>query len=318
MEVFQTITVVRSVQPMGTASVHYTTTDGTAFANTNYTGTSGTLNFAVGQLTASFNVPVQDDGITNVNPFFFTVALSSPSAGANLGSPIVATNYIVDAQSFVRPPGGIDTSFNSGTGMNGDVLSLALQTNGQIVAGGNFTTVNGVPESYVARKAKCRWFTDRTGFLNNLAGANSTVYSVVNQSDDQILIGGQFTSINNVVHNHITRLNFDGSVDSSFNPGAGADNTVYAIAESFINGNRVIYAGVPSVPWEATRTPISCVAHPERDCGHRFCSGTGPNWHGLCRCSLPDHPILCRQSSCGRGVYVHQQLWCESHRPVEC
>jgi hypothetical protein len=32
-------------------------------------------------------------------------------------------------------------------------------------------------------------------------------------------------------------------VDSSFNPGAGADNTVYSLAETFIGGSRFIYAG---------------------------------------------------------------------------
>ena len=35
--------------------------------------------------------------------------------------------------------------------MKADVLALALQSSGKIVAGGNFTMVNGVPENYLAR-----------------------------------------------------------------------------------------------------------------------------------------------------------------------
>ncbi len=35
----------------------------------------------------------------------------------------------------------------------------------------------------------------------------------------------------------------DGSLDSSFNPGPGADNVVNAVAETFIGGNREIYVG---------------------------------------------------------------------------
>ena len=56
-------------------------------------------------------------------------------------------------------------------------------------------------------------------------------------------MGGSFTLINGVYHNSIARLMTDGTVDSSFNPGSGADNAIYALAETFVNGNREIYVG---------------------------------------------------------------------------
>ena len=239
---YSTITVTRTGSTNGTASVQFATANGSAVSGPNYVSTNGTLSFVPGQLAADIYVPVKDDGIVDPVPFFFTISLSSPSAGSSLGSPIGATNYIVDAESFNRPPGNGDTTFNPGTGMNGDVNALALQSTGKIIAGGNFTTVNGVPENYVAR-LNTDGSLDTTGFLNGLAGGNGTVYSVVDQTDDQILVGGAFTSFDGTVRNRITRLNTDGSVDTSFNPGAGADNIVYSLAETFIGGTRAIYAG---------------------------------------------------------------------------
>jgi hypothetical protein len=44
-----------------------------------------------------------------------------------------------------------------------------------------------------------------------------------------VLIGGSFTSINGTNRNGIARLNINGSLDSSFNPGTGADGLVRSI-----------------------------------------------------------------------------------------
>src|SRR5437868_14510144 len=49
--------------------------------------------------------------------------------------------------------GSVDPDFNPGTGPMGvsypTVLSLALQTDGRILAGGSFTTLGGKPRSYI-------------------------------------------------------------------------------------------------------------------------------------------------------------------------
>lgn len=290
---YSTITVIRTSSTNGSASVQFATTDNTAFAGTNYTATSGTLIFAPGQLAASFNVPILDDGVMDPPPsaFFFTVALSNPSSGASLGSPTVVSNYIVDAESYNRPPGNADNTFNPGTGMNGDVLALTLQSSGQIIAGGDFTTVNGVPENFAAR-LNADGTLDNDGFLNGLAGANGFVYALADQSDDQILVGGTFTSFDGYVRNRITRLNTDGSVDTSFNPGAGADNAVYAIAETFINGVREIYLG-------GAFSTVNGISHPNLarlnnngTVDGNFAPGTGPNGPVYAVAAYPTNSIF--------------------------
>jgi uncharacterized delta-60 repeat protein len=292
---YSRITVIRTRYTNGTASVNFATANASAVAPANYVATNGTLTFAPGQLAASFNVVINDDHVADPPPsaFFFTVALSSPSSGALLGTPAVVSNYIVDAYSYIRPAGAGDTSFNPGTGMNGPVLALTLQSSGKIVAAGGFTSVNGVPKNYVAR-LNTDGTLDNTGFLYGLAGANGTVYALADQSDDKILVGGAFTSFNGagIVRNRITRLNTDGSLDSSFNPGAGADSAVYSVAETFIGGVRKIYAG-------GAFSTMGGVSHPNlvrlNDNGSvdgGFAPGTGPNGTVFAVAAYPTNSVF--------------------------
>ena len=50
------------------------------------------------------------------------------------------------------------------------------------------------------------------------------------QPDGKILIGGYFTSVGGVSRNKIARLNADGTLDISFDPGDGANNSVNSVA----------------------------------------------------------------------------------------
>ncbi|WP_238542254.1 delta-60 repeat domain-containing protein, partial [Cecembia lonarensis] len=54
----------------------------------------------------------------------------------------------------------------------------------------------------------------------------SLVYTTAIQADGKIIIGGGFSQYNGVAINRIARLNPDGSLDTDFNPGTGANSTV--------------------------------------------------------------------------------------------
>ncbi|MBL0025169.1 MAG: delta-60 repeat domain-containing protein [Saprospiraceae bacterium] len=79
------------------------------------------------------------------------------------------------------------------------------------------------------------WFLDPTfnppgvGF-GNFEGSNGSVYSTLTQSDGKIIIGGEFTYYLGLPRNRIARLNTDGSLDSTFNIGAGTDDDVYDVS----------------------------------------------------------------------------------------
>ncbi|MBI2924699.1 MAG: DUF1929 domain-containing protein [Verrucomicrobia bacterium] len=122
--------------------------------------------------------------------------------------------------------GALDTSFADTSGANNPVKAVAIQTDGKVLIGGAFTMVDGTSRNRIAR-LNANGTLD-TGFLNGLAGANGTVNAVGVQSDGKILIGGDFTTVNDQTRNQIARLNADGSPDLGFNP--SANGTVNAIA----------------------------------------------------------------------------------------
>src|SRR6185369_11448968 len=72
------------------------------------------------------------------------------------------------------------------------------------------------------------------------AGPDGTVWSMAVQPNGKILIAGSFGSVAGFPCGHIARLNPDGSVDTSFNPGIGANDTIYSIA---LQPNGKIVAG---------------------------------------------------------------------------
>jgi glucose/arabinose dehydrogenase len=88
------ITIQRSGNINGASSVNFTTSNGTAIAGSDYTATSGTVNFAVGQLTQTISIPILNDIITE-NDETFTVTLSNPT-NAILGNQLTSAVTILD------------------------------------------------------------------------------------------------------------------------------------------------------------------------------------------------------------------------------
>ncbi|HRA18314.1 MAG TPA: T9SS type A sorting domain-containing protein [Flavobacteriales bacterium] len=123
--------------------------------------------------------------------------------------------------------GSLDNGFHVGTGTNGGVLCTSIQTDEKILIGGDFRSYNSIGCNYIARLYPDG--TLDTGF-NVGSGVVGWVYSTKLQSDGKILIGGDFTSYNAISRNHIARLNGDGSLDTSFDPGAGTDQLIYSVA----------------------------------------------------------------------------------------
>ncbi|MFV5694406.1 T9SS sorting signal type C domain-containing protein [Flavobacterium sp. LB3P122] len=123
--------------------------------------------------------------------------------------------------------GAIDTSFNSlGVGANNLIKSAVIQTDNKIILVGNFTNYNGVAVNRITR-ALSNGDLD-SSFING-TGANNQIYAVALQPDGKIIIAGNFTIYNGVSSNRIARLMPDGTLDSGFNIGSGADAIVETI-----------------------------------------------------------------------------------------
>jgi uncharacterized delta-60 repeat protein len=122
--------------------------------------------------------------------------------------------------------GSLDNTFNTGSGFDNDVTSLAIQTDGKIVVGGEFSSFNGIARNRIARLnndgSLDTTFNPGSGFFNGFDFCS--VYSISIQSDDKLIVGGGFSSFNGVSRKCIARLNNDGSLDATFNPGSGFFN----------------------------------------------------------------------------------------------
>ena len=147
----------------------------------------------------------------------------------------------------LNPDGSLDTTFNPGWGANEIVYITALQPDGRILVGGNFTEINGITRNRIAR-------LNPDGSLdtsfNPGYGADSWIETIAIQQDGRILIGGEFWRYDNVDRNFIARLNPDGSLDTSFDIGTGASATVQNIkvqadGKIVIVGNFTTFNDIP-------------------------------------------------------------------------
>lgn len=89
-----TITVTRTSNTVA-ADVSYSTSDGTANAGSDYTATSGTLNFAIGETNKTFTILINDDTLVEGNESV-ALSLNNPTNGASLGAPSSASLTILD------------------------------------------------------------------------------------------------------------------------------------------------------------------------------------------------------------------------------
>ena len=110
--------------------------------------------------------------------------------------------------------GTVDSGFNPGQMRGSYVSTLAIQTDGRILVGGNFIFFGGQSRSNIAR-------LNVDGTLDNdfNPGPNDWVRSIVIQPDGKALVGGGFNMIGGHWVTGIARLNVDGSVDTKFSPG---------------------------------------------------------------------------------------------------
>ncbi len=171
----------------------------------------------------------------------------------------------------VNLDGSIDSTFNSNLGANLPVFSLVVQPNSKIVIGGDFTSYNGTPRNRIAR-------LNSDGSLDTVfdpgSGANGTINSLILQLDGKVLIGGNFTNYNGTVRNRIARLNADGSLDTTFSPGSGANMEVYSLA---IQQNGKVLLGGAFFEYNGTTQRYLVRVNADGKLDSTFNTGTGPS-----------------------------------------
>jgi beta-propeller uncharacterized protein DUF5122 len=145
--------------------------------------------------------------------------------------------------------GTVNPTFQTGTGFNNTVYSIAPAADGtgNLYVGGAFTSYNGIAAARLVRLQPDGLvdltFTTGTGFTG--PGLNTSVRIIVPAADGtgKLYVGGDFTSYNQQTPaNDLVRVNPNGSADLFFATGTGFNNTVYSIALA-ADGTGDLYVG---------------------------------------------------------------------------
>ena len=190
-----------------------------------------TFNIGTGFNGVVESAVVQSDGKTLVGGQFTTYSGSTENRLVRLNS-----------------DGSKDTTFNIGTGFNGAVITVAIDSNNKILVGGQFTTYSGSAQNYLVRLnsdgSKDTTFNIGTGF-----GAGG-VFSIEIQSDGKILVGGNFTTYKGSTQNRLIRLDSTGSKDTTFDIGTGFEfgsiytTTIQSDGKIIVGGSFIVFNGL--------------------------------------------------------------------------
>jgi uncharacterized delta-60 repeat protein len=154
-------------------------------------------------------VVVQPDGKILIGGTFTAL---SPNGGA-----AVTRNYL----ARLNPDGTLDTAFDPN--LNQAVKAIALQPDGKILLGGDFTALSPNGGAPVTRNRIARLNADGTLDAVFNPNANGAVHTIAVQMDGKILAGGVFNGTNSIggqTRNCIARLDATTGLADSFDPNA--------------------------------------------------------------------------------------------------
>ncbi len=165
------------------------------------------------------------------------LAVSDPPIVAGAIDPVTGKLYVagnlssmgdVPVTDLVRlnPDGSIDAGFSVGSGFvhssgNAFVGYVTYDAARSLLyVAGQFDTVNGVASPTLVRLT-AEGAVDSTFSVSSGFGGVSNISSMLVDADQRLTVSGCFSSYNGVARPSVLRLNADGSLDTSFDPGAG-------------------------------------------------------------------------------------------------
>jgi uncharacterized delta-60 repeat protein len=185
----------------------------------------------------------------------FSIGTGAPSGSVNAlvvqpdGKVVVGGTFPAfggQASSLVRlnANGSLDTTFGAGAGFTGAVNAVVQQPDGKLLVGGSFTQVGGQPAPTVVRLLPAGTpdasFAPGTG-PTTATGAAASVQSLALLANGNVLLGGSFVQFNGVARGRVARLLPNGTLDSSYATGAGANSAVAALV--VLPGGQVLAIG---------------------------------------------------------------------------
>ncbi len=149
-----------------------------------------------------------------------------------LGGNFTAVNG-VPRQNLARlnADGTLDTTFISEAvlGPNGPVTALLLLSDGSIVAGGDFSTVDNLTRGDLVKISPDGKADPKFGSMEGGVATNGSIAALALQPDGSIIVGGSFTTFYGQPRRGIARLLPDGSVAKSDAPSNTLEGNIRAL-----------------------------------------------------------------------------------------
>jgi uncharacterized delta-60 repeat protein len=153
-------------------------------------------------------------------------------------------SVVLSSKAYAVMDGDLDTTFQTSgavSSFNSSVNVVAVQPDGKMLIGGEFTSYKGNSAPHLIRLNSGG--TVDTTFALDGVGFDDYVQSIAIQDDGKIIVAGSFSSYNGVEKNDILRLNSDGSLDTTFDAGTGCDtwNNIYTM--KLLDDGNILVAG---------------------------------------------------------------------------
>lgn len=186
-----------------------------------------------GSLITNFNAGL----VLNQTQTMTDIALDSQGnlyyVGYNLGN-LIRVNSTTGA--FIQQIATVNSSITQAN-------LLLDEPNNRVYIGGWFTSIQGVTAQRIARLNLTAMTIDTTFNTTNGFPTEESVQMMALQSDGKLIVGGSFTTYSGVSYSRIIRLNSNGSIDTSFNPGSGFDGSVSRQCIQIQSDGKIICGG---------------------------------------------------------------------------
>ena len=180
-----TVTLTRTGVTTNAATVTINSADGTATAGTDFTGGPYTANFAAGETTATFVIPITDDATDEADETF-TLTIANITGGNAIGTPSTATVTITDNEG----PGTIQ--FQGATSTVAETAGNAMVT---LTRTGGTTGAIAVTVTATGGTATAGTDFAAGPYTVNFADGQTTATLTIPITDDTAIEGDETTNL---------------------------------------------------------------------------------------------------------------------------
>lgn len=144
--------------------------------------------------------------------------------------------------SKLAADGNIMTDFNADIGGKASITAAKQLNDGSILLGGRYTSIDNIPANFIAKISPDG--TLDTEFMDNIGnGPNRPINSIETDNNGNILLGGGFSSFNDIPASLIVRLSSDGIIDQGFSSAVASSTQGAGVTEIIVLDNNQIVIG---------------------------------------------------------------------------